>query len=50
MLTVVYILCAVIGAFFILNAVLVITLHTLNKKFAKKHENSVGNSEIYPES
>ncbi len=37
MLTVVYVLCAVIGAFLILNAVLVLTLHRLNNKLAKKH-------------
>ena len=36
MLTVVYILCAVIFAFLIVNTVLVITLHRLNSKLAKK--------------
>ena len=38
MLTVVYILCAVIGLFLILNAVLVITLHRINRKLAKNHD------------
>ncbi|MDE5943257.1 MAG: hypothetical protein K2H30_03510 [Clostridia bacterium] len=41
MLTVVYILCAVIFAFLIVNAVLVITLHHINNKFAKKHGDAV---------
>ena len=43
MLTVVYILCAVIGVFFLINAVLVITLHRLNRKLAKNHDLSKNN-------
>ncbi len=38
MLTVVYILCAVIGVFLIINAVLVVTLHRLNRKLAKPRD------------
>lgn len=38
MLTVVYILCAVIGVFLIINAVLVVTLHRLNRKLAKTRD------------
>ena len=44
MLTVVYILCAVIAAFLILNAVLVITLYRLNNKFVKKHDDDTKDS------